>query len=213
MKALFLSPFAGKVFKMSVKSKTYPLIGKVNFVKSRRARRFTLTVKPWRGVRITLPWHAAFRDAETFLLHHTGWVREKLHQAGLYEKAHRQAAIENKTAPSEEKLRELALAYLPGRTALLAERHGFTYRRITIRRSRTRWGSCSAVNNINLSIFLMQLPSHLIDYVILHELVHTVRKDHSSRFWELLEQHSGNARALAREIRKYSIGPRLPTIG
>ena len=197
---------------MGTKIKTYPLIGQVNFVKSRRARRFTLTVKPWRGVRITLPWHAAYRDAESFLLQHTGWVREKLHQAGLYEKAHRQTLNDGEAGPSEEHLRQKALAYLPARTAELARLHGFAYRRVTIRRSRTRWGSCSAVNNINLSLFLMRLPSHLIDYVILHELVHTVHKNHAPVFWERLERHTGNARALAKEIRKYSIGPRLPLL-
>lgn len=198
--------------KMSTKTRTYPLIGEVSFVKSRRARKFTLTVKPWRGVRITLPWYAAYRDAEAFLLEHTGWVREKLRQAGIYEKAHRQDQDNGEAGLFEEQLRQKALAYLPVRTAELARDHGFTYRRITIRRSRTRWGSCSAVNNINLSIFLMRLPSHLIDYVILHELVHTVHKNHSAVFWESLERHTGNARALAKEIRKYSTGPRPPSI-
>ena len=52
----------------------------------------------------------------------------------------------------------------------------------------------------------MQLPAHLIDYVILHELVHTRQRNHSPAFWALLDEHTGNnARALAREIKKYRI--------
>ena len=189
---------------MSLKIKTYPLIGKVSFVKSRRARRFTLTVKPWRGVRITLPWHSAYRDAETFLLQNSEWLREKIKAAGLYEAANT-PVDGSRIGQMEDELRQKALAYLPHRTAELAKKHGFSYRRVSVRRSRTRWGSCSVVNNINLSIFLMQLPDHLIDYVILHELVHTVHKNHSADFWKRLDIHTGNVRGLASEMKKYRI--------
>jgi predicted metal-dependent hydrolase len=189
---------------MSKKTKTYPQLGEVAFFKSRRARRYTLTVKPWRGVRVTLPWHASFRDAETFLLQHTGWISEKIHLARMHEKDYGSVCDTGREKVTED-LRKRAKAYLPGRTAELASLHGFGYRRVCIRASRSRWGSCSAVNNINLSLFLMQLPSHLIDYVILHELVHTVHKNHSAEFWERLERHAGNAKLLSKEIRKYRI--------
>ncbi len=195
---------------VSKKIRTYPFIGEVNFVKSRRARRFTLTVKPWRGVRVTLPWYSAWRDAEAFMLQNTSWIKEKLRLAVLYEQAAPKTLSDEERKLAEDQLRMKALAYLPERTAILAKDHGFTYRRVSIRRSRTRWGSCSGVNNINLSIFLMQLPSHLIDYVILHELVHTVHKNHSPAFWERLEHHTGNARGLAREIKKHRILPLAP---
>lgn len=193
---------------MSKKIRTYPVIGEVAYVKSRRAKRLTLSVKPWRGVRITMPLHLAYREAELFLLQNMDWLKEKVKQARSYED-HNDCPL----APSERKaaellLRQRALEYLPGRTAELAKLHGFSYRRISIRGSRTRWGSCSAVNNINLSIHLMQLPYHLIDYVILHELVHTIHKNHSPVFWQLLNQHTGNAKALAREVRKYRITQR-----
>lgn len=202
-KRIFYVFFASLI--MSKKIKSYPLIGEVSFMKNRRARRFTLTVKPWRGVRITLPWHAAFHEAEAFLLQHTDWIREKVRLSLIYEKAHESPIDKAGIKRAEEALRERARVYLPGRTAELAREHGFSYRRVSIRRSRTRWGSCSAANNINLSLFLMQLPAHLIDYVILHELVHTVHKDHSAGFWKCLDHHAGNAKALAREIRKYRI--------
>jgi len=61
------------------------------------------------------------------------------------------------------------------------------------------------VNNINLSIFLMNLPAHLIDYVIIHELVHTVHKNHGPSFWKLLDQHTGGAKLLAAEMKKHRI--------
>lgn len=134
------------------------------------------------------------------MLKHAGWLKEKI---GSVAAPPMQAA--DREALNNE-LRRKAREYLPGRTALLAAEHGFSYRLVSIRASRTRWGSCSAANNINLSIYLMQLPPRLIDYVILHELVHTRHKNHSAAFWELLDDHTGGtARALAKEIRKHRI--------
>ena len=95
-----------------------------------------------------------------------------------------------------------AHAYLPGRARELADRHGFSYRRLFIKDLRSRWGSCSVVNNINLALQLMRLSDDLVDYVILHELAHTKVKDHGAGFWRLLDQVSGDARGLDRRLRK-----------
>lgn len=99
-----------------------------------------------------------------------------------------------------------ATAYLPGRLSQLAARHGFKFGRVTIRNQQSRWGSCSSRNNINLNLHLIRLPDPLIDYVLLHELAHTVEKNHGPGFWKLLNQHTGGrARALDRELKQYSI--------
>jgi predicted metal-dependent hydrolase len=95
-----------------------------------------------------------------------------------------------------------ARAYLPGRVRELAERHGFSYRRLFIKDVRSRWGSCSVVNNINLALQLMRLGDDLVDYVILHELVHTKVKNHGVNFWKLLDQVSGDAKGLDKRLRK-----------
>jgi len=97
-----------------------------------------------------------------------------------------------------------AKKYLPLRLKQLADEKGLTFKRVTIRDAKTRWGSCSHDNNINLSFHLMKVPEHLIDYVILHELAHTIHKNHGRGFWDFLEQLSGNAKLYAREMKKYS---------
>ncbi len=191
---------------MSKKTIKYPHIGEVSYVKSHLARKLTLSVKPWRGVRITLPRHLAYREAEAFLFQNMEWLKKKVVQARIYEESNNQTIGAAERKEIEDNLRQQAIEYLPGRTAFLAEKHGFSYNRISIRRSRTRWGSCSVGNNINLSIFLLQLPPHLIDYVILHELVHTIHKNHSSAFWKSLDFYTGDARSLAREMKQYRIG-------
>jgi predicted metal-dependent hydrolase len=106
----------------------------------------------------------------------------------------------------EEAWRIEGKSWLPKRTAELAAKFGFTYTRVTIRSSRTRWGSCSWDNNINLSLHLMMLPDHLIDYVILHELAHTVHKNHGKQFWALLDKVTGNVQKLEDEINAMRIG-------
>ena len=76
---------------------------------------------------------------------------------------------------------------------------------MAIKNTKTRWGSCSFKNNINLSLHLMRLREELIDYVILHELVHTKVKNHSIEFWTTLDIHCPNSKNLDRELKKYSL--------
>ena len=78
--------------------------------------------------------------------------------------------------------------------------------KLSIRASRTKWGSCSGRNHISLSLFLMTLPEHLRDYVIVHELCHTVHHDHSPRFHALVDRLvGGREKALNRELRAFTI--------
>lgn len=101
-----------------------------------------------------------------------------------------------------------AKSFLPARLAALAAQRGFRYGKVTIRNNKTNWGSCSGRNNISLNLHLMKLPDHLIDYVLLHELVHTKIKNHGPGFWELLNVCTeGKARPLASEIRKHKVYP------
>ena len=101
--------------------------------------------------------------------------------------------------------RKEAKEYLPKRVKELAIEHDFNYEKLTIKNTKSRWGSCSFNNNINLSLHLMRISNELIDYVILHELVHTKVKNHSSKFWETLEKHCPNSKILDKELKKYSL--------
>ena len=103
----------------------------------------------------------------------------------------------------EETLRKEAKDYLPQRVKELAEKNSFRFKKVSVRNSKTRWGSCSYANNFNLNIHLMRLQDHLIDYVILHELVHTKIKNHSKDFWNLLDLITGNAKKLDKELKNY----------
>ncbi len=92
---------------------------------------------------------------------------------------------------------------LPKKIEELAKKYGFKYENLSIKNTISRWGSCSYNNHISLSLHLMRLPEHLIDHVILHELCHTIEKNHGKNFWALLEKVSSGARKLAKELKKY----------
>lgn len=104
----------------------------------------------------------------------------------------------------EESLRRNAKSILPSRLASLSKQCGLPYASVKINSSQGRWGSCSARKDINLSYFLVLLPSHLIDYVLLHELCHTREMNHGERFWDLLNRFTqGRALALREELKKH----------
>lgn len=94
---------------------------------------------------------------------------------------------------------------LPVRLTELARKHGFDFNKVTIRNNRRNWGSCSSRNNISLNLQMMKLPVELIDYILIHELVHTEIKNHGATFWERLNEVSnGKARELAKQVKQYS---------
>lgn len=94
---------------------------------------------------------------------------------------------------------------LPARVAYWAEHFGFTYTHVTIKNMHTRWGSCSGKNIINLNLHLMRLNDSLIDYVIIHELVHTKIKNHGSGFWRHLHTLVGNSQELDTQLKSHAI--------
>ena len=103
-----------------------------------------------------------------------------------------------------EALRRNAKIILPQRLYMLSKMHNLPYKAVKINNSQGRWGSCSATKSINLSFYLMLLPKHLIDYVLLHELCHTREMNHGDKFWQLLDKLTDNrSQALRAELKNY----------
>lgn len=99
-------------------------------------------------------------------------------------------------------MRKKAEEYLPPLVQYWSSLFDLPYNKVTISKARSRWGSCSSKQDISLSFYLMLLPAHLMDYVILHELAHTREMNHGPKFWELLNQLTdGKALALRKELR------------
>lgn len=106
-----------------------------------------------------------------------------------------------------ESLRAQAKKELPPRLAELAAQHGFKYNKVFIKNNISNWGSCSSLGNINLNLRLVELPSELQDYVMLHELCHLRYLNHGREFHALLESVCPGHRALARQLRAHRLTP------
>ena len=105
----------------------------------------------------------------------------------------------------ERALRQQAQWLLPERLRALSVLHGFSFKECKVSVSKGRWGSCSTKGSINLSCYLLMLPSHLREYVMLHELCHTREMNHGPRFWALLDNLTGGkSKALRNELHSYN---------
>jgi predicted metal-dependent hydrolase len=107
-------------------------------------------------------------------------------------------------------LRKEAEVLLPQRLEALASQTGFRYTSVGVKQLKSRWGSCNTKQEIVLNLFLMQLPWHLIDYVLVHELTHTKIMQHGTPFWREMERHLPNARSLRKQMAQYQ--PKLSPI-
>lgn len=175
-------------------------IGRVLFERSRRARRLNISIKPFRDVRVAMPATASLRQAKRFVHAKLAWIVKHLERMKVLELQHQVAKV---NAPAID--RDASRCKLQARLDELAVRHGFRYNRLSIRNQKTRWGSCSAVNNISLNEKLVLLPDRLLDYVLMHELLHTRIKNHGPGFWAELNRLTGDARGLARSLRSYGM--------
>ena len=178
-------------------------IGEVRVVQSLRAKRISLAVNGAGRVRLTYPRGVSQARALEFLMTRTAWV------AAARERIARRAAENPPKEYTPEQIaamRRAAHQDLPPRVAAIAARTGLKYNKLSIRAARTKWGSCSGRNDISLSLYMMLLPDRLRDYVIIHELCHTVHHNHSPRFHALVDSLvGGRERELDKELKKYRI--------
>lgn len=98
-------------------------------------------------------------------------------------------------------LRVQAEKLLPKRLKQLAAKFGYDYSSVSVKQLKGRWGSCDTRQHITLNLFLMQLPWHLIDYVLLHELTHTKHLHHGADFWDEFLRHEPRAKVYRKQIK------------
>ena len=137
-------------------------------------------------MRLSYPRLVSTAKALRFLEEKVDWVlqmREKVAERAMQGLDYSPAQI--------EELRREAKRTLPAMVERLARQYGFSYGRVTIRATRSKWGCCTSQNNLSLSLFLMTLPTHLQEFVVLHELCHTLHHNHSAEFHALLNRVTG----------------------
>jgi predicted metal-dependent hydrolase len=153
------------------------------FSRHPRARRYVLRVDRDGAVRVTIPRWGSKREAQAFAASQRAWVERQLRKA-----AAEAARPKPPELPRHERQAWVARAkqQLPVRLLELAAAHGLAVARVSIRTQRRRWGSCNRNGHICLNWRLVTMPEWVRDYVLIHELMHLKRMDHSPRFWKLV---------------------------
>lgn len=145
-----------------------------------RTDRRTLAVQvKGEEVIVRAPRFASGARIDAFIAEHEDWIEKQLNR--------NREALRNALPPlSEEELKDLtarAKTVIPERVRFYAEQMGVTVGRITVRRQKTRWGSCNARGDLNFNCLLLLTPPEVLDSVVVHELCHRKEMNHSARFY------------------------------
>jgi len=155
------------------------------FVRHPRARRYVVRVADDGSVRVTIPRWGSKREAAAFAEQERVWIEKQQRRA---EQERHRPKPPPLSPEVERDLRGRAKRELPARLLELAAVHGLAVTRVSVRNQRWRWGSCSRNGHICLNWRLIQMPDSVRDYVMIHELIHLKRMDHSPKFWKLVAQ-------------------------
>lgn len=185
-------------------------IGDYTILESARAKHLRLSVHPDGRVTVSKPKRISLREAERWIATKMDWIEKA-------QEHFRKKSAKRKGPPPEALPRpgKGSKAYKDARAAartLVTERlrhfnelYGFSYGTISIRDQKTRWGSCSAANNLSFNYRIVFLPPALADYVIVHELCHTNEHNHSPKFWAQVARTVPDHLILRKELRtRYS---------
>jgi predicted metal-dependent hydrolase len=180
----------------------------VLFVRHPRARRYLLRVSSDGAVRVTIPRWGSKKEAAAFLARERTWVEKQRRRVEEDRSQPKPPPLSNE---AERALRERAKRELPARLLDLAAKYGLSVSRVSVRNQRWRWGSCSRSGHICLNWRLVAMPDAVRDYVLIHELMHLKRMDHSPKFWKLVAGACPDFKAARAWLRQFSHGA-LPEI-
>ena len=151
-----------------------------------RTKRKTLSIElKDDGLIVRPPKRMSNKEIQAFILSKKNWIEK--HQKIIEE---RRELLEQYPPYTGDELKDLAnkaKEIIPVKVKHYAEIVGVSYGRITIRRQKTRWGSCSSKGNLNFNCLLMELPDEIIDSVVVHELCHRKHMNHSKTFYAEVE--------------------------
>ena len=169
-------------------------IGLVYIYSSKRAKRIVIYIRKNGNIEVAAPLNVSLDKVKKFVLSKTNWIKKT------------QIKLSKKIILNHNNInKSLAKKILVERLDKISNDTDLSYNKVSIRNQKTRWGSCSSSNNISLNINLINLPIRLIDYVIFHELIHTIEKNHSIKFWKLLNTYLPDSNRLKRELKNYVI--------
>lgn len=148
---------------------------------------------------VVAPRDASVRRVEAFLMDKQDWI---LRKRALFAK---KSAQIQKLEGTYEEYKLMALELATSRLHYFNRRYGFTFKRITIKQQKTRWGSCSQEKNLNFHYRIALIPPELADYLVVHELCHLGQMNHSEAFWALVERTIPDYKERRKRLKLFSL--------
>lgn len=155
-------------------------------IKKSKRRTISLSVEDDGIVVVRAPRYVTNKQIEKFINEKKSWLEKRL----IEMKERKEKTKRFKELIDIEKTpyyREKARTILSERTDFYAEKFQLIYNGIRINGAKTRWGSCNHKNGINFNWKILFAPPEVLDYLVVHELAHTVHKNHQKRFWNKVE--------------------------
>lgn len=169
--------------------------------KSKRAKRMRLAVYCDGSVVVTTPLGVNQTIIEKFVADKKQWLTDKIN----FFKSVDSKAIRTFSEDDYLKHKDEAFKLVLSRIKVFSKKLAFSYNSVNIKNQKTRWGSCSRNNNININYKIIFLPKKQQDYIIVHELCHLKEFNHSKKFWSLVEKIMPNYLEIKNELRNHEL--------
>lgn len=176
---------------------------KITIIRSNR-RTMALEITRTGEVVVRAPQHMAEADIRRFVEEKSSWLNKHLQK-----KEQQKTQVQNYGKYTDEEIKKmicLAKQVIPKKVAYYARIMGVSYGQISIRRQKTRWGSCSREGNLNFNCLLIMTPKEVLDYVVVHELSHRLEMNHSVRFWTHVEHVLPNYKNAKKWLKEHGGG-------
>lgn len=221
------APASNRVRVLDVNGRTFP----IQIARHQWARRYVLRVTAEGALRLTVPRGASITAGVAFAEKESAWVAAEWARLQARAAWHEGATVWYRGArvtltgegadvrcgdqritgaarrdwrtAIQRHWRAEAIGELPARCLVLARHHGLEPMSVRVRDQRSRWGACSGRGAITLNWRLVQMPPHVADYVMLHELAHLRQPNHSRRFWREVESLCPDWRAAERWLKAF----------
>lgn len=187
---------------MSTKVEKYVFENTLPYTITRTERSRTVRLSVYHDGRfaITAPKQVSLKIIQDFITQKYSWIQDKLHYFSTHPKTYLSFPKKN-TRKEYLEYKETTRILVHDRLEYFNKQYNFTYKRVSIKNTKSRWGSCSKLGNLNFSYKLALLPKALADYVVVHELCHLAELNHSPNFWDLVGEALPNYKHLRSELK------------